>query len=164
MAWAPAQAPLMQGSGVATGAAKPLPVGGIAVTARVAFAGLAVVVAGALLYGLGIVGGSALPGQLQARWITTLDTGDQQAFVFHSSSIEFDYITPGGITSTWTTDVTRSFTTSSGVNIIETDGPNTFAWYVTGSDLYLDWGVPESDLFNLDSTWWQKSGDVYTKY
>jgi len=131
----------------------------------VALVGLViVVVAGALLYGLGAFGGSGLPGDLQARWITTLDTRDQQAFVFHANSIEFDYITSVGISRTWTANVTKSFTTSSGVNIIETDGPNTFAWYVTGSSLYLDWGVPESDLLNLDSMWWQKSGDIYTKY
>ena len=164
--WAPAQAPLMPAAGAATGAAKPLfSVRGFGVTARVALVGLAVVVvAGALLSGLGIFGGSTLRGQLQGRWITKLDTGDEQAFVFGRNSIEFDYITPGGITSTWTTNVTKSFVTSSGVNIIETDGPNTFAWYVTGSSLYLDWGVPESDLLSLGSTWWQKSGDVYTKY
>lgn len=164
--WAPAQAPLMPARGAPTGGAKPLvTVRGLALTPRVALIGLAiVVVAGALLYGLGAFSGSALPGQLQGRWITTLDTGDQQAFVFRGGSIEFDYITPAGITSTWTTNVTKSFTTSRGVNIIETDGPNTFAWYVSGSTLYLDWGVPESDLLNLDSMWWQKSGDIYTKY
>jgi hypothetical protein len=151
--------------GAPTGGAKPLlTVRGFAVTPVVALVGLAIVVAGALMYGLGGFGGSALPSELQGRWITSLDTGDQQAFVFRGGSIEFDYITAGGITNTWTTNVTKSFTTSSGVNIIETDGPNTFAWYVKGSSLYLDWGVPESDLLNLDSMWWQTSGDIYTKY
>jgi len=141
MAWAPAQAPPMPAPGAASRAAKPLlSVGGFAVTPVVALVGLAIMVAvGALLYGLGGFGGSTLPSELQGRWITTLDTGDQQAFVFRGGSIEFDYITPAGITSTWTTNVTKSFTTSSGVNIIETDGPNTFAWYATGRTLYLDW-------------------------
>jgi hypothetical protein len=105
-----------------------------------------------------------LPSTLQGRWIQTLDTGDQQAFVFRAGSIEYDYITPGGITSNWTTKVTKSFTTSSGVNIIETDGPNTFAWHVEGNSLYLDWGVPESQLESLAADWWQTSSDIYTKY
>jgi hypothetical protein len=160
----PVQAPIVPAPGAPTGGSKPLlTVRGFAVTPRVAFVGLAVVVVAVLLYSLGIFGGS-LPSELQGRWIMSLDTGDQQAFVFRADSIEFDYITPGGITSTWTTKVTKSFTTSSGINIIETDGPNTFAWCVRGNTLYLDWGVPESDLLNLNSTWWQTSGNAYTKY
>jgi len=112
-------------------------------------------------------GGVSLPGELQGRWLsqnTFGQFGDRQAFVFRQSEIEYDYVTTGGITDSWTTKVTNSFTTSNGVNIIETDGPNTFAWHVAGNTLYLDWGVPESELQALGSNWWATQADVYAKY
>ena len=85
--------------------------------------------------------------------------------------MQYNYILNGKTTS-WTAKVTNSFTTSNGVNIIETDGPNNYAWYVTGNSLYLNWGdnlggTSESEQKNLPSNWWQHcpvSACLYSKY
>ena len=105
-----------------------------------------------------------LPSDLQGRWKMNLLPNNDQVFLFRSHSVEFDYISYGSITSTWTEKVTKVFTTSAGVNIILTDGVNDYAWYVDGSTLYLDWGVQESQLESLSSNWWKSNANIYTKY
>ena len=114
-------------------------------------------------------GGTSLPGELQGRWLSQAtfgQFGDRQAFVFRGNTVEYDYATTGGITDSWTDKVTNAFTTSDGVNIIETDGPPRFAWHVVGTTLYLAWvnQDQESELLALGSSWWETSGDLYTKY
>jgi hypothetical protein len=107
-----------------------------------------------------------IPSALEGRWIQNLGAYEDQVFVFKSSSVEYDFIDSGSITSTWTENYTKVFTSAQGVNIIETSGPPTFAWYVSGSSLYLDWvnSDAEAQLESLSSNWWQSTGSLWTKY
>jgi hypothetical protein len=107
------------------------------------------------------------PSALEGKWIEHIDKNLDQLLIFSSSSVEYALIDTGHTTSTWTDKYTKVFTSANGVNIIETEGPPTFAWYVTGNSLHLDWvnSDAEAQLESLPSNWWQSTGWViWTKY